>query len=126
MLWHELRKQRGTSNSMILVPLFDLKFLTEFAAGGMGTSNRRHYCRSHTNPVYWYHPAPSFQRTRCTHGSAQSPQSEQKPSPGTTQSVPGLSSCACYLSVKNDGVAGCFYLRGERLRCAPQQRRSPQ
>src|SRR5436190_5492401 len=25
---HELRKQRGTSNSMILVPLFDLKFLT--------------------------------------------------------------------------------------------------
>src|SRR6266850_7141103 len=32
-LRHELRKQRGTSNSMILVPLFDLKFLTEFAAG---------------------------------------------------------------------------------------------
>src|SRR6266567_4506107 len=27
---------------MILVPLFDLKFLTEFAAGGVGTSNRRH------------------------------------------------------------------------------------
>jgi len=27
---------------MILVPLFDLKFLTEFAAGGAGTSNRRH------------------------------------------------------------------------------------
>jgi len=24
------------------VPLFDLKFLTEFAAGGAGTSNRRH------------------------------------------------------------------------------------
>jgi len=24
------------------VPLFDLKFLTEFAAGGVGTSNRRH------------------------------------------------------------------------------------
>ena len=39
---HELRKQRGTSNSMILVPLFDLKFLNEFAAGGAGTSNRRH------------------------------------------------------------------------------------
>jgi len=33
---------KGTSNSMILVPLFDLKFLTEFAAGGVGTSNRRH------------------------------------------------------------------------------------
>jgi len=30
-LQHELRKQRGTSNSMILVPLFDLKFLAEFA-----------------------------------------------------------------------------------------------
>src|SRR5438309_2756967 len=28
---------------MILVPLFDLKFLTEFAAGGVGTSNRRHW-----------------------------------------------------------------------------------
>src|SRR5262245_28039255 len=39
---HELRKQRGTSNSMILVPLFDLKFLTEFAASVAGTSNRRH------------------------------------------------------------------------------------
>src|SRR5437763_16103003 len=28
---------------MILVPLFDLKFLNELAAGGVGTSNRRHY-----------------------------------------------------------------------------------
>jgi hypothetical protein len=27
---------------MILVPLFDLKFPHEFAAGGVGTSNRRH------------------------------------------------------------------------------------
>src|SRR5262245_555422 len=35
---HELRKQRGTSKFMILVPLFDLKFLDEFAAGGAGTS----------------------------------------------------------------------------------------
>src|SRR5262249_16752746 len=41
-LRHELRKQRGTSNAMILVPPFDLKFLTELAAGGVGTSNRRH------------------------------------------------------------------------------------
>src|SRR5262244_2000063 len=40
-LLHELRKQRGTSNSMILVPLFDLKFLTAFAASYVGTSNRR-------------------------------------------------------------------------------------
>src|SRR5205807_2692720 len=40
-LRNELRKQRGTRNSMILVPLFDLKFLGEFAAGGVGTSNRR-------------------------------------------------------------------------------------
>jgi hypothetical protein len=40
-LWHELRKQRGTSKSMVLVPLFDLKFLHEFAAGGVGISNRR-------------------------------------------------------------------------------------
>src|SRR5262245_24900720 len=39
---HELRKQRGTSKFMILVPLFDLKFLDEFAAGGAGTSDRRH------------------------------------------------------------------------------------
>jgi hypothetical protein len=29
---HELRKQRGTSKYMILVPLFDLKFLHELAA----------------------------------------------------------------------------------------------
>jgi hypothetical protein len=27
---------------MVLVPLFDLKLLHEFAAGGAGTSNRRH------------------------------------------------------------------------------------
>jgi hypothetical protein len=27
---------------MILVPLFDLKFLDEIAAGDAGTSNRRH------------------------------------------------------------------------------------
>jgi hypothetical protein len=26
---------------MILVPFFDLKFLREFAAGGVGTSNRK-------------------------------------------------------------------------------------
>src|SRR5262249_5813135 len=42
-LGHELRKQGGTSKFMILVPLSDLKFLNEFAAGGVGTSNRRHY-----------------------------------------------------------------------------------
>src|SRR5262249_36488115 len=36
-LWHELRKQRGTSNSMIPVPLFDFKFLHELAATAVGT-----------------------------------------------------------------------------------------
>jgi hypothetical protein len=41
-LGHELRKQSGTSKYMILVPLFDLTFLNERAAGGAGTSNRRH------------------------------------------------------------------------------------
>ena len=41
-LLNEFRKAKGTSKSMILVPLFDLKFLIEFAAGGAGTSNRRH------------------------------------------------------------------------------------
>jgi hypothetical protein len=29
---------------MMLVPLFDLKFLNGLAAGGAGTSNRRHEC----------------------------------------------------------------------------------
>src|SRR5437764_5820128 len=43
ILRHELRKQRGTSTPMILVPLFDLKFLHELAATAVGTSNRRHY-----------------------------------------------------------------------------------
>src|SRR6266540_1515412 len=43
-LSHELRKQRGTSKYMVLVPLFDLKFLNELAASAVGTSNRRHYC----------------------------------------------------------------------------------
>src|SRR5262249_56926021 len=40
-LSHELRKQRGTSKHMILVPLFDLKFLNELAAGGVGDLNWR-------------------------------------------------------------------------------------
>src|SRR5258707_9148886 len=40
-LCHELRKQRGTSKNRILVPLFDLKFLIELAATGVGTSNRK-------------------------------------------------------------------------------------
>ncbi|HUF79779.1 MAG TPA: hypothetical protein VMN03_01490, partial [Burkholderiales bacterium] len=41
-LLKEFRKAKGTSKSVILVPLFDLKFLIEFAVGGAGTSNRRH------------------------------------------------------------------------------------
>ena len=41
---HELRKAKGTSKPMILVPFFDLKFLIGFAATGAGTSNRRHWC----------------------------------------------------------------------------------
>jgi hypothetical protein len=41
-LWSELRNQRDTSKHLTLVPLFDLKFLDEIAAGGAGTSNRRH------------------------------------------------------------------------------------
>src|SRR5262245_27433860 len=38
----------GTRNFMTLVPLFDLKFLSEFAADGVGTSNRRHERRRAT------------------------------------------------------------------------------
>src|SRR5262249_38842491 len=36
------QEARGTSKSMILVPLFDLKRLNKFAQIGVGTSNRRH------------------------------------------------------------------------------------
>jgi len=36
-LQYELRKQRGTSDFMILVPLFDFKFLHELAATAVGT-----------------------------------------------------------------------------------------
>src|SRR5262249_61940693 len=43
LLGHELRKRTGTSKNLILVPLIDLKFLDEIAAGGAGTSNRRHF-----------------------------------------------------------------------------------
>jgi hypothetical protein len=39
---NELRKAKGTSKPMMLVPLSDLKFLFECAAGDVGTSNRRH------------------------------------------------------------------------------------
>src|SRR5262249_17636377 len=38
-LQHELRKQRGTSNFMILVRLLNLRFLNEHAARMIGTSN---------------------------------------------------------------------------------------
>jgi predicted SnoaL-like aldol condensation-catalyzing enzyme len=34
--------ERGTSKSMILMPLYELKFLNEIAASGVGTSTRRH------------------------------------------------------------------------------------
>lgn len=40
---------------MILVPLFDLKFLFEFAAGDVGTSNRRHWIdgvETASDPLY--------------------------------------------------------------------------
>src|SRR5262245_1690394 len=43
---------------MILVPLFDLKFLNEFAASGGGTSNRRHQSSSVTGREL----APSLRR----------------------------------------------------------------
>src|SRR5262245_52404245 len=36
---------RGTGKFMIPVPPFDLKFLTDFAARAVGTSNRRHRAR---------------------------------------------------------------------------------
>src|SRR4029453_14681650 len=39
---HELQKQKGTGNSMIPGPLFDLKFLIGLTARGVETSNRRH------------------------------------------------------------------------------------
>ena len=42
-LGHELRKPKGTSNSMILVPLVDLKFLVCTRVTGAGISNRRPY-----------------------------------------------------------------------------------
>jgi hypothetical protein len=41
--------KRGTGKYMIVVPLSDLKFLFEFAAGGAGTSNRRQSMRSDMN-----------------------------------------------------------------------------
>ena len=41
-LAREFRKAKGTSKFLILVPLFDLKFLIEIAAREAGTSNRRH------------------------------------------------------------------------------------
>jgi hypothetical protein len=44
---------------MILVPLFDLKFMNEFAAGGAGTSNRRHEERACEFP---HRPARTMRR----------------------------------------------------------------
>jgi hypothetical protein len=41
-LAYELRKAKGTSKLMFLVPLFDLRSLNAFAATDAGTSNRRH------------------------------------------------------------------------------------
>jgi hypothetical protein len=39
----EFRKAKDTGKSMIPVRRFDLKVLIAFAAGGAGTSNRRHW-----------------------------------------------------------------------------------
>src|SRR5262249_19155942 len=55
-LSHELRKQRGTGKHMVPVPPFDLKFLNELAAGGVGTSNRRHQCPASAGRVTSRHP----------------------------------------------------------------------
>src|SRR5262249_5898600 len=41
-LTHELRKAKGTSKLMFLVPLFDLRSLGALAASDAGTSTRRH------------------------------------------------------------------------------------
>jgi hypothetical protein len=49
-LGHELRKPKGTSNSMILVPLVDLKFLMCTRVTAAGISNRRHYASPTTIP----------------------------------------------------------------------------
>jgi hypothetical protein len=47
VLAYELRKAKGTSKPVILVPLCDLKFRLEFAARDAGTSNRRHQGATH-------------------------------------------------------------------------------
>ena len=47
----ELRNQRDTSNFMILVRHLDLKFLNEFAAIIIGTSNPPHYMMSSFVPL---------------------------------------------------------------------------
>src|SRR5262249_47131323 len=65
-LLHELRKQRGTSKSMVLVPLFDLKFLYAFAAGGVGTSNRRHQCPASAVRASLQHPLHELRKQRGT------------------------------------------------------------
>src|SRR5262245_37200685 len=51
--------KRGTSNIMILVPLFDLKFLNELAECGAGTSNRRHLSGRPPEPSADRVPAPA-------------------------------------------------------------------
>jgi len=53
--WSELGtnfgSEWGTSKFMILVPLFDLKFLNVPAASGVGTANRRHWGFSPVKPT---------------------------------------------------------------------------
>jgi hypothetical protein len=48
--------ERGTSNSTIQVPLYELKLLNEIAASGVGASTRRHWSSAcagdrSTNPI---------------------------------------------------------------------------
>src|SRR5262245_41604616 len=50
----ETARHALTLATMIVVPLFDLKFLMEFAGGEVGAANRRHWQseRRHDAPVY--------------------------------------------------------------------------
>jgi hypothetical protein len=76
---HERRKVMGTSKPKALVPLFDLKFLDEYVACTVGTSNRRHWpCfreanvkkpKPHDNPIFPSSPLiPTFVKSPAEKG----------------------------------------------------------
>src|SRR5215813_12932044 len=84
--------KKGTSKHMILVPLFGLKVLDEIAAGGAGTSNRRHWRRVYKPGAAWRHRDGPVEAALDVVGSGCARLARVRRFPGARTDLPELSS----------------------------------